>query len=587
VKRHPLLFSVLAIALAVLLFNASIIQVSAVAPIVIVGAIIATAIGAGTLGWLAHDWLSAKSETPGVDLDTYMHTIADAWETSVRNIVNMANNYAIQVNKAKLLYARYAEYEAKNYVNYTDLNQVEDKVMYSVAYDLWLFKKSVDDGLYNLANELVDFARNRLSGSLENYDIQLGYSSWKTLKEANELRPVFYFESTNVRPVVWIFDSITVGVTDADGDPYIDYGTVTVNLISIAGGENKTITVRQDYGFVTVGVETGIYRIEWSAELNAGKLIVETKTILPISDFSNLKLALAGMVKAADYTGAKRMDAAGLITITGFSNNNIRQIVINDETRSDDIGEVYMILINNIDVTYDTAFSYAKTLHQTLRGMGYTDPGQIPPDMVLPPPDVVMPTVEDLFKNFSQKWEDILAWYLAYLQQVGQTLNESNYQLVKMIDALNYTFADVRQKFMNVILQIGNQTYQLQTLIPLWVSEAQEFLANASNVLKGVMGAIAVFPNGTIKYLEIPVGSIITPGQIITPSGSVPSLTLQNYYSGGLNPVYTPGNWTQPTFVEPASEPVQVALQLFMVILPLLLIVMVMRMVTDLGGRGR
>jgi len=242
-------------------------------------------------------------------------------------------------------------------------------------------------------------------------------------------------------------------------------------------------------------------------------------------------------------------------------------------------------MINHLDHIYDTAFNSAKVKHQTCRLVGITDPNQMDA-CVLPPPTVVMPTTEDLYKLFGDKFDEWLAYYLAYLQGINQTFQKIGQDFTGLINQLNVTFADVREQFLNVILRLPNGTVlaELEKLIPLWISQAQEFQANASNILRGMMGAIAVFKNGTVKYIEIPAGWQIQPGTIITPSGSVPSIYLQNW-EAGLNPAYTPGNHTEPEFVTPASDIVTTALQLFMVILPLVLILAVVNMITNMGRR--
>ena len=154
--KHPLLFSALALTLACLLFNASIIQVSAIEPITI-GIIIASIIGGAITGWFAHEWLSGKSKTPGVDLDSYMNSIADAWETSVLNMDNYVRNTAVQVEAGKFYYVRLAEYQAKNYVHYESLDNIESDVMRDIAKDLWQVEKSIADGLKYFDVEKVRF----------------------------------------------------------------------------------------------------------------------------------------------------------------------------------------------------------------------------------------------------------------------------------------------------------------------------------------------------------------------------------------------------------------------------------------------
>ena len=244
-------------------------------------------------------------------------------------------------------------------------------------------------------------------------------------------------------------------------------------------------------------------------------------------------------------------------------------------------------MLNNLDSVYDAAFDYAKAYHQFLRNMGYTDPSQIPPDMVYPPPDVWLPTLNETFRKYSEKWDEIYARYLALLQQFSKAFNETNYRLVQLWNELNASFADAREKFLNVIIRDINGTLWgiVDILIPLWVSKAQEFYANQTNILKGVIGALVRFQNGTWKYVEIPAGWSITPSSIITPSGQTPSLLLQNW-AGGMNPAYTPGNHSQPTYLSSDyAEAVTLTLQLVLGIMSLVLLLAIVNMITRMGRR--
>ena len=152
--KNPFLFSVLALTLACLLFNASIIQVSAIEPVTI-GIIVASIIGGAIAGWFANEWLSSKSETPGVDLDSYVSSVIDGWETSVGNMENYVSNVAIQIHAGKFYYIRLAEYQAKNYVNYESLDAVESEVMFDIAKDLWEIERSIAEGFQYFGEDLV------------------------------------------------------------------------------------------------------------------------------------------------------------------------------------------------------------------------------------------------------------------------------------------------------------------------------------------------------------------------------------------------------------------------------------------------
>jgi len=577
--KHPILFSVLALTLACLLLNASIIQVSAIEPVTI-GIIVASIIGGAVAGWFAHDFLASQSESPGVELDSYLDSVADSWVVGLRNLINTARNYAEMINGMRLIYVRYAEYEAKNFVDIPtdELDKYQDQFMFDVAYDLYQLKLSVDDGIEYFLESLADYAKNRLTGDLENADIQTSINLI-SLKYADDIKPV-YSLSPGDSITGWIWGSITAAVdSDVGTWAYDQTKSGTLKLIPVAASSLDNITISVDNrGWTTKSVPTGVYRITYSGELPA---LILARDVFPIADLGNIKLRYAVKASIPQSDGSvKTAIQATDDFVLDYTQSGSRTIYTSD------LEKPYLNLLNNLDVTYDAAFNAGKAQHHTWRALGYTDPSQIPPDMVLPPIDVVFPTLQEMFENYTQNWEELYAWFLAYLQQVGKTLNESNYKLIRLIEAANFSFADVREKLLNVIIRMENGSLwaEVEELIPLWTSTMQDLLANQTNTLKGVIGALVKFKNGTVKYVEIPAGWQIIPGQIVTPSGSVPSLTLQNW-SGGYNPAYTPGNYTEPTFVTPADETVQVTLQLLFAILPLILLLAVVNMITNLGRR--
>jgi hypothetical protein len=120
--KHPLLFSVLAVALAILLFNASVIEVSGL-PIVAIAIIVA--LGAGFIGgWLLHEHLQSRPEAPGVDLDSYVKTIFDRWVILLNNTLNTVDWATQMMGRYDLYYIRRAEYRVSYYLDRDDLPEI-------------------------------------------------------------------------------------------------------------------------------------------------------------------------------------------------------------------------------------------------------------------------------------------------------------------------------------------------------------------------------------------------------------------------------------------------------------------------------
>ena len=575
--KRSILFSVLALTLACLLFNASIIQVSGIAPIVIILALIGTGIGGIIGGYFLHDFLNAQSQAPGVNLDSYVLTVSDSWETGAINMGNYLQSLAANLNWAKEYYGRVAANIAGNYLDKESLDPYEEEIMRDIAYDLYAYyENSTIKGLYNFANELRRFAYERLTGDLESYRVYLGsyvsgggaYSGDAWLDETSEVLPVYRYTGSFK---AWIFGYVKIGFVDSDGDSNPD-GSGTWKFVSLSDNKTYTVDVTSS-AFTIYSIPEGIYEITFTGDISEwnDNGVISMYNLLIIADTSHLNPGFAAKFDTIRYGNCFEVWNQGT-KLKSIDLMNVWNAVRN--------------IINNLDAAYDAAYNNARIKHQTCRDLGYTDPSQADA-CILPAPTVVAPTLQDLYENYTKNYDELLAYYLAYLQKLNETFAKTDASLIQLIDQMNLTFADVREKLLSVVIRDlnGSVWAVVDELIPLWVSQAQEFYANATNTLQGVIGALVKFQNGTWRYVEIPAGWSIEPGTIITPSGESPSLLLQNW-AGGVNPAYTPStNQTQPEFVTPASEALTTTLQLVLAILPLVLILTVVNMLVNLGKR--
>ena len=574
--KHPLLFSVSVIALCLLLVNASIFQASGLAiPVWII--ILGSVVGGGITGWFLNDWLSGQSESPGVDLTTYVLNNADRWEVNIENAANYLRSITESLTWAKEYYSRVAPQKAGEYLDKESLEPYEKEVMRDIAYALYsYYENTTIKGLANFANELKRFAKERLTGDLNDYNIYLGdyinsggyYSGNAWLKDASsDILPVYRYTGSFK---AWIFGSVTLGFIDADGDPDPD-GCGTFTFTGVLNNKTYSVDVTSS-GWTTYAIEEGIYVISFSpcSGYSSSAGLIAMKNLLIISDTQNILPGFAAKFDTIRF---------GRNFEVWHEGNLLRDI---------DLSEVWNVVlneINHLDLVYDTAFNSARMVHENCRNAGFTDPSQADQcPFIHVPPTVAFPTIQELYERYGENYDEMLANWLARLQKINETFAKLEEDFAGMISDLNLSFADVREHFENVLLQIGNQTLEIQKLIPLWITQAQEFYANASNTLQGMMGALAIFKNGTVRYIVIPPGSTLTPQVISTPSGTTPSIYLQNW-EAGLNPAYTPGNYTEPTFVTPADETIQVTFQLLFAILPLILILAVVNMITNLGRR--
>jgi len=574
-QKHPLLFSVLALTLACLLFNASVIQVSGIPVWVIILGLIGAGIGGGIVGWFAHDALAKQSETPGVNLDSYVKTVTDSWANNIKNMANYLRSITESLTWSKEYYSRVASYKAGEFLDKESLDDpvMEYHLMKDIARDLYYYYANTTIlGLKNFGNQLKTFSKDRLTGDLETYSIWLGHSVGgvpdRRLKDASsDVIPIYKYGGSFK---AWIFGEVLVSTSDTDTDNDPD-GEGTWIFKDLVANTTVTITVHPDKWYsVMLG---GIYEVSYQGNSVYDHGYIAMQNILIISDTSNIQPAFAALIAGCVRDG-------DMFEVYGFENLENPQVIYLDE-----VWAAVRNIINHLDLIYDTAFNSAKMVHENCRNAGYTDPSQADKCPFLhAPPTISFPTTEEMYETFGTNYDEMLAYYLALMQKLNETMAQLEDDFTGMLSELNLTFADVREHFENVILKIGNETLEIKKLIPLWITQAQEFFANASNTLQGLMGALAIFKNGTVKYITIPPGSILTPQMIMTPNGLVPSLVLTNY-EAGLNPAYTPGNYTKPTFVTPADETVQVTLQLLFAILPLMLLLAVVNMITAMGRR--
>jgi hypothetical protein len=182
----------------------------------------------------------------------------------------------------------------------------------------------------------------------------------------------------------------------------------------------------------------------------------------------------------------------------------------------------------------DFAANNAQTYWQTLRGLGYTDPSQIPANMTLPPPDVAFIANEDMLRL---TFNEIFAMYLSYLNALKDFINSTTWQLANLTAIMpqNVSFVSPAVK-VNCTISRGEQVYAPMSLYYFQVYENLHFVAN-STVTLNQSGLVYDTLNGKV-YTYQP-GDIVTVYDVWvkTPNGdyqradeaTVTSYTVQAY----------------------------------------------------------
>ena len=513
---------VLAIFMAGLLFISNPIPVYAIGVIPIIIIVISSLLGGFTIGWFLNDMSKHEARSPGVTTDSYVSTIATNYAVDVKTLSNYGYTVTSFLERMRLYYARLAEHRVLDYLQYENLDIYEEGVMIDVAMDLCNITNAYFSSLDNALDHLNWLSYDRFTGDLSDYTVYV------------------------VKPGAWDSGYPYKADLDVVGDLYVAFE---------ADSEVKLF------------------------DCNA-KQIVNASAGSRFDLRKYLILAGEGNTAIEIVNGNSGEHEYGYTGI-GFHGPNgwIDQIDLGDNLREWHVMDV----INYIDSIYDTAWSYAKAYHTTLRGMGYTDKSQVPENQLVTPPDIVFPTPWNLQENRSMSYEEVMAYYAGLLKSMEKFFNESNYRLANYLSHLNVSFPDTREWLKNVIIRFPNGSIWLNAtrLIPVWYPGTQTFYPGSDNVLQNPMGALLQLPNGEWIYTQIPSGYMLNPAAVHTPYGeSTNPWTLRNY-QGGFNPVYEGEQEPEPEMVETMHE----VMQLVIALMPLLIILAIVQLIVRLGKR--
>jgi len=524
--KHSPLFMAIAVALAIMLFISYPIPVYAIEPVTVgtIIAVLCTTIGGFLVGWSFAHLTSVEAREPGVTLDSYVSTIASAYEHDVQTLSNYGYFVTASLERMRLHYARLAELRVLDYLDKDPehLDQYEAEVMIDVADDLCNLTYAYFQSLDAMLDHLNWISTDRFTGEgdLGNYKIYIGTSP-----------DMIYPRDLDTVHKLWV-------------SLYVHRGSLVYNC------QTKTIA-----------------NVSESGEF-------DPRHILFLSGDASasicVRVGTSGEIECNYRT----------IGFVSSSGNYIDKIDLGENLEKWHVIEV----ANYIDSIYDTAWAYAKAYHQMLRGMGYTNKNQVPDDLLPIPPDIVFPTPWNLKQNHSMTEEEVMAYYLALLKAIEKFFNESSNKLAKYLSNQNFSFPDTREWLKNVIIRFPNGTIYLNVtrLIPVWYLGEQTFYPGQDNILKNPMGALVQLPSGEWQYIQLPSGYMINPALVHTPFGETTDpWTLKNYQAG-FNPVYEGHKPPEPEFVKTMND----VMQLIMALMPLLILLAIIQMIPRiLSGR--
>ena len=511
--KHSPLFMAIALALAIMLFISYPIPVYAIPVAPIVG-ILSIAFGLFS-GWVIWGWSQEEARSPGVTLESYVSEIASAFEHDTQMLSSYGYTVIAFLERVRLYYARLAEHRVLDYldVDPEHLDQYKAEVMIDVADDLCNLTYSYFQGLDNALEHLNWISTDRFTGDLGDYRIKVATSP--DMNYPKDLDSVDkLWVSLYVHEGSLVYNCQTKTIANVSSSAYFD----PRHILFLSGDASASICIR----------------IGTSGETECG-------------------------YRAIGFT-----DPEG---------NYIDKIDLGEDLEKWHVLDV----ANYLDSIFDTAWSYAKVYHQTLRGLGYTKKEQVPDALLAIPPDVVFPTPWYLEETYHMTPEEVMAYYAGLLNSIAKWFNGSNYRLVDYLSHQNVTMPDPREWLKNVTIRFPNGTiYQyVIKLVPIWYLGNQTFYPGQDNVLQNPMGALVQLPNGEWRYIQLPSGFMINPALVHTPFGDTTNPWTLDSYPAGFNPIYENYQSPEPEYVKTMNE----VMQLIMALMPLLILLAIIQMI--------
>ncbi|MEM0488657.1 MAG: hypothetical protein QW707_05580 [Candidatus Bathyarchaeia archaeon] len=354
--KHPLLFSVLALFLAVMLFSAALIEVHALAWFIVLGIGVALGLGLGIgVTWYYYNYVASRPETPGVNLDSYVAATFDSWAVLWKNTLHTIDYLSSLLDRYDLYFIRRAEYGALDYLHQPNMSE---KAMKEVVKELCTIQANFARNLYKVLGDLDRTATATFVGDASNYEafVKADYTPITVVSRFHhsydfETGFRIYYKTTSKPVVVWDCERLT----------YFD------------GEANNYYEIEK---YVVIGAQGSICLDEPSpGGYCYTDIAVHKRTYSPFRSISLI-----------------------------YGDDSFRAIMNR--------------VITRIAGVYDLAKSFALAYHQGLRSMGYFDKSQVPSAFLCPPPDIMFYDVNELAKKVENYGELAKLW-LAYLNSIG------------------------------------------------------------------------------------------------------------------------------------------------------------------------
>jgi hypothetical protein len=394
--------------------------------------------------WLISTWPGAPA---GVSVDSALSLFYNAKNNEATSLTVGLHDEASNINATGFYLGRKAEYAAMNFLNntlyptwpkwqvfgYSSLGNMNQSITNEIGLTYLVWMNNYDSAI----SDAVRFAQQSFVGPLAGLDLQFNSTSVKT--GANDFYLMQYQVIPSYSEAYDINASLGYLIVPSGSTCNIAMSVITgvgwhghIYLIDQIGTNDTAITGTS--GTTTVwSVTPGVY--EMIECPHADSMTIGTDGLM------------VDTTPGAWLTGMISPSRNALYMTMNFKDTSAHTYTIDvTNTTQVDPDSIRFAL----DITQNFANSLANAYWTTLRNAGIYSASQIPANMVIPPPDIIFLTNDDLSQLTSP---EIMAMYLAYLKALGNFYNSSTYTTITTFSTANVTFANeaviVNASFLN------------------------------------------------------------------------------------------------------------------------------------------
>jgi len=592
--KHPLLFSALALFLAVMLFSAALIEVHALAWFIVLAIGVAIGLGLGIGGtWYYYNFVASRPETPGVDLNSYAKGIFDSWVTLWENELHLIDYLSKLLGRYDLYFIRRAEYAVLDYLHY-NTSDLPHSFMKSIAEELCFVQANFARNLRARLGDLDSTATMAFTGSASSYLAYIsGYGTVLYHNSSNFEEDVrIYYVVTSTPVVVWNCE--TMQVTGGSPNQRFD-----MEKYLVIGGQGYVglFTPGNSKSYTSIGItnfkwSSGTIGLEGPDSLKSIMELVQarlTEIYMQAWDFARVYhygLRLKG------YTSKSQVPNAFICPppdVMFFDANELSKAGANWE----ELTHIYLAQLNAIGEAFDiqsgclagggvTAVTTTYTTTYTTVVGGTTTTITTTVQTTYTYTNTTVTTITTTINGTPTTYVTTITNTYTGIGGIPTTITTviggQTTTIVTTQTGMAYiTPAGVYVP--NIFMKLWNVTITIPGGLPEYVSELVlldttadiTFTAGECTKLPASITAMVSYPDGRVRVTLYPTNTTICPGKIIAPGGQ--EVSSYTYQEKPLDEWVTERyRLESPTFVETKDKLGQL-IELIIMIIPLILVV--------------